>query len=473
MIRIGRWLPLWLAISASSAAAQPGAPAGQPPARPAPPVDISSGTLPPGHPPLGPADVMERARTNSAARGSTAGMGGSMRRALEAPAELGVSRPSAELPSGTIRVQVVDGAGRSLPGVPVRIGILVQGGARDARAGSTDASGFFVAEGLATGMGQAYRVSLTHQGATSAAMPFRLEVDRGQEVRLTRLEATNDDQRVLQVLGQAGIEIKEGRLHIVQHAQLANLGEQIYVFPEDGLFIALPAGFMAFESEQTMADHRLIPSEEGFHLRGSIPPGRVTISWSYDLPMDARILRLRLPMPFRTISYRVLSDAARGLELDVDGFGPTQTHSVDGREVLITELQRRPEDAPLTEVSITLRGLPTPGPLRWLALGAAMILGLFGLLALLRGGDGAAALAAAREARRDDLLEEAAELEALLSKGDVGPRYHSKRMEGILTELAAILRDQASTKPGPGSKAGGASNSGPRADEKRSIEAKR
>lgn len=416
-------------------------PADHPPIGTAPAAP-SGEALPADHPPLGPADVIERAQ-----QAEPEPMIPEMHRAVGRGPELSAASPSAELPEGTIRVNIVDEAGRPVPGAMVRIGVMQQGGARDAHQGKTDGEGRYLVSGLATGSRQAYRVSLDHEGARYSAMPFRLQSGKGMEVHIVRVPTTRDDSRLLMVMGQTFIEFRENRLHITQEIALANVGGETIVYPEGGgKVIGMPEGFVGFETEQGMGDQRLVPGEKEIRLKGSIPPGRVSLSYTYDLPASEGRMTIAIPIAFPTVSYRVVSEAPDGMQLEAEGFGRSQRHAFQGRSILATELNRKPTDPPFTTLRLTLRGLPGPGPLRWIAAALALLLGGLGLVFLLKP-PRPEELGRLLETRRNELLSEATALAKDFERGDVGPKYHARRSEEIKTELAALLRREALAAP--------------------------
>jgi len=343
------------------------------------------------------------------------------------------------LPTGTIRVTVVDAADRPLPGVRVRVGVMRQAGARDAVFGETGPAGVALIEDLSTGSDQAYRVAVSHQGATYGAPPFRLETDAGHSVRIRRLDTTSDTTMLLQVLGQTHLEYRNGRLHITEQTQLTNLGDETIVFG-DGLHYPLPSGFKAFQSPAQMTDQRVVPDDRGFLLKGSVPPGTVTLSWAYDLPLEGSEIRVAHDMPFRTYAYRVFSDARPGMTLDVEGFPEPQVHQSQGRRMLVTQLERNPEDPVFDRLVVSVEGIPTPGPLRWLAVGGALVLLLLGLLLVTQGGRAAEVRIEARERRKREILDAAVALDEARSRGEVGPKYHAREMNALTEELASLLR---------------------------------
>lgn len=401
--------------------------------------------------PRGPAEVMGQARDTREQSETNQRLGvppsdEAVRRALEEPLELASSAAAADLPAGTIRVEVVDENVRPIAGAAIRIGVMEADGGRENLVHETDAQGVLVLPNLPTGAGQSYRVNVLREGATYSTTPFRLEPDRGQRARVVALPTTRDTSALLQTLGQAHLEYRDERIHVTMQAQLANLGGNTIVFPEDGMKVQLPRGFTAFQSPQQMTDQRLVPDDDGFALKGSIPPGHITLAWAFDIPLQSGDVRMTMPMPFRTFRFRVLSDRSPGMSMEVDGFDETFEHEANGQHFLVAQVQRRPEDEALETLAIRIRGIPGPGPYRFLAVGGALVLGFLGLLLLFQGGDRSGALAKARAVRKVQLLDDAAEVERLFAANEIGPKFRVRRMEEITIELATLLRAEGAAK---------------------------
>ncbi len=429
----------------------------------------------PGDVPAGPAEVIvgaqdaaERARQDrNLEQGSQPQVAPEvLRRAAGRTPPLAQASADRSIDAGAIRVRVVDADDQPVAGASVRVGVMKADGSRESIVRQTDEGGLLELRDLPTGSSQAYRVNVVHDGATYSSTPFRLEPDRGHRVQIRMLPTTRSRRSLLQTLGQTMLEYRNERVHITEQAQLVNLGEETIVFDDDELRIDLPEGFTAFQSQPGMSDQRLVPDERGFVIRGSLPPGRATLVWAYDIPLRGEELHFSHPIPFRTYAYRVMSDAMEGMELDVDGFPAAQPHEGhQGHPLLITQVERSPEDPPLDRLRVTVRGIPGPGPMRWLALGAALVLLAFGLLMATRGGDRAGALARAREARKAELIDEAVELEELFAAREIGPQYRERRMREVVDELASLLRlDEATDASRAARGQGKKKKQGPRAE---------
>jgi len=409
-----------------------------PPGHPA----IEPDELPPGHPPV--ADELPPGHPQV---GSDPGAGDAapedFQRAMQPPASAtGVE--SDDVPAGAIRVYVLDEHGRPAPNAEVQLGVMRQGGDRERTPGHTGADGIYTYTELPTGVGQAYRVNVPFEGATYSSTPFQLPPSRGYEVTIHRLPTTHDERVLLMVVGQTFVEIHEERLHIVEEMQLTNLGNETYVFPEDGITMELPEGWVAFQSQPVMTDQRLteIP-DEGVGFHGSLPPGRVTLAFAYDLPITGSEMTFDVDLPIRSYIYRVVVDAPATLHLDVEGMPRAIRFEDQGRSLLGTEIQRQPSDPRLSHLMVTLRGIPGPGPIRWIALAIAIAMALGGILvATLRSGPSGLRTEAAFVERKRVLLEELSELEAEYASGEIGPSFRQSRRSAIVRALAAVLHEE-------------------------------
>ena len=357
--------------------------------------------------------------------------------------ELVTSTVDAELPAGTIAVEVVDATGAAVPKQAVRLGVMEQSGGRDSKACVTDEEGMCSFDDLLTDSKHSYRVNVPHEGARYSSTPFRIDTDKGQRVRVVRLPTTTDNRRIFQVLGRTIIEFRDNRAHVQQEARLANLGEATYVFPDGGMSIRLPDGFKAFDSMAVMTDQRLAATEDGLDLSGSIPPGRVDLMWTYDIPVGGTSMLIEQQVPFSTMEYQVISDYVEGMTMEVEGFQVARVHEGGDRRFLVAGMMRRPGDAPVNPLRIHVRGIPGAGPLPYLAGAIAMLFVFLGIWLLFRPLDQTAILARVRGNRRAELLDEIAALESQRKAESIGPSFYEHRRRELTDELAIVLRMQS------------------------------
>lgn len=422
-------------------------PSGHPPvAGDVPPGPVAPGDpMPSGHPPVGGAGAGAPPGTPGHGMPGMGGMGDAAIARMFAPPETATAEPDPTLPPGSIRIVVVDENDAPVADAEIQLGIMRSaGGDRDRLPARSGPDGTYLFEGLDTGSGQAYRVNVLYEGATYSSTPFQLPPDSGYSARVRRLPVAHDERQILQFVAQVLFELRDDRLHVIVQSQLVNIGDATYVFPGDGIRMRLPDGFVAFQSQAVMTDqHVEEQAGYGLRIRGSLPPGSVTLAWGFDVPTDGDTLTMRFGNPFRTMRYRVISEAPEGLAMDVEGFPRTRRVESDGQTLLATELQRRPGDESLDEVTVRLRGIPGPGPLRLVALGLALVLLLGGALRFARR-PGAAADASGRRLaelgrRKDELLAAARALEAEHAAGEIGDVYRQKRRDAIVNELAGLL----------------------------------
>jgi hypothetical protein len=333
---------------------------------------------------------------------------------------------------------------------------MAQDKGRNALAAKSGGDGQHLFENLATGDKQAYRVNVLYQGAKYSSTPFRLPDDRGYDVTVRRLDTTHEERDLVLYVGATSIELKDERLKIVQQARLVNIGSKTYVFPEAGQLVKLPSEALAFQTEEVMTDQHVREDKgKGVRISGSVPPGEVTLTWGFDLPQDGSSVDLTFDLPWVTFAYRVLADAAPGMTLAVDGMPAPELHEDNGRHFYVTEVVKRVGEPPMRGLNIHLKGIPGPGPGRFIASALAlMILGVGVYAALRTGRQQRAAASPLRDLawQRERLIERAAELEAERARGEIGPEFHATVLRDLEDELAAVLYEQKHTAAGPSDK---------------------
>jgi len=401
-----------------------GQPAGQQPAA----------AVPPGHP-----EASDAAPVGNDPHANMEGAPPLARRPLTS------GEPSAQLPAGTIRLRVLDASEHPVANADVQLGSMSQAG-RNQQPGRTNEQGVALFEKLATGDKQAYRVNVLYQGAKYSSMPFRLPPDQGFEVVIRRLETTTDPRDVVLYVGATSLELRDERLKVVQQARLVNIGSKTYVFPEQGTLVKLPADLMAFQAEEIMTDQRVREEKgQGVRINGSVPPGEVTLTWGFDVPQTDTEASFAFELPWLTFAYRVLADAAPGMQLEVEGMPPAELHEDAGRRFYVTEIVKRVGEQPLKAVRIKLKGIPGPGPQRFVAVGLALlVIGLGVLIARksLAASGGKTLALAELELEQERLVARARELEAEHARGDIGPEFHKNALHELEEQLSGVLYER-------------------------------
>jgi len=354
--------------------------------------------------------------------------------------------PSSDVPVGSIRVHVLDANERPVPDAELQLGIMNADSTRKTVPARTGPTGMFVFDQLTTGDRQAYRVNVLYEGAKTSSTPFRLPMDHGYDVVLRRIDTTRDAREIVLYVGATSLELKDERLRVVQQARLVNIGSKNYVFPEAGELIRLPKELLAFQAEEVMTDQHMREEKgEGMRLTGSIPPGEVTLTWGFDVPQTETTAEFTFDMPWITFAYRVLADAAPGMRLEVDGMPAAELHADAGRRFYVTEIVKRVGEPPLRRVHIRVSGIPGPGPMRFVAVGLALVVLGLGVLWTRKQPKAVVAtdeaqLVLAQEKER--LLARARELEAERARGEIGPEFHRETQQQLEDQLTAVLYEQ-------------------------------
>ncbi len=455
LLAVAAVLALGSRVELSEAAGPPTAPASANPAAsavapgPAPPAAAGQGALPPGHPPVaGSGDGLppghppvaddDEDEPSAPARGGARG-DPSVFHPLE---DTAVDDPT--LPPGTVVVTIKDAQEKAIPHAPITLGALhnsvAKGESNERFAHDGDAGGEARFEGLAVGTGHAYRVSTTRGPAQYTAPPFGLAERAGKRVTLHSYEVSGsiDDVRVY-MKGEVDIGLREDAIVVEQPLGVLNLSPVAWAADAP---IDLPAGFKAFNKEDSMDDARVeeVPGS-GAAIRGTFPPGQRALHFRYQVPLageSSQTLHIRLPR--HMVQVRVIAEASRSMSLAVAGFPHAdRVDGRDGKHYLLTEqvaTQTLPEMATL---DITLSGLPTPSPARWVAVALAVLALLSGIFYFTQGGalddDARQDMLEAREA----LLTELVALERAHKDGTLGPKTYARVRAALLDALARIV----------------------------------
>lgn len=411
------------------------------------PVDGS--TLPPGHPPVGDDLPPGHPHVGGDAHGDPHAAGdrhGQRDGFFEAPPDTAVDDPS--LPAGTIVVTIKDADDRPIPNAAAVIGILessvARGDSRKRRPIDMDANGTARVDGLSVGAATSYHISTTRGPGSYASSPFSLSSKAGKRVVLHAYEATSDADGVM--VGMQAfvfVSLREKALSIEQMFNVFNIGKTAWVPGPGGATVVMPEGYEAFSASDAMADVRFVEGKnDEASLTGTLGPGQNEANFQYHVPLDGSEQQtIRIALPPRVGEVRVISEAGKTMGLDVAGFPDAQKQQGrDGRKLWITARQASQGERGIRTLDITITGLPTPGPGRWIAVLCAMgALALAGVY-LWKQGDEPASVEARNDLleAREALLSEFVTLEVMHRKGDVGPKTYAQFRERLFDALARI-----------------------------------
>lgn len=431
-------LALTLSAPAMAWAQQPLGPTNQdlPPGHPPTAMPQDEEGLPPGHPPT-------EGRPSPGPLGSIPQSG---------------SDVDSSLPAGTIAIELRDGENAPIPNADLTLGILQQsvskGESRRRVLAKTNEKGEARFDGLETGSGVAYRVSMattlqaengTQLLATHDAPPFQLDLQAGQRVRVHAFPATTRiEDSLIGLQAMVYVEVKDDALQFEQVFTVFNLGKKTWV-PND-VVVDLPQGFRAFVAPKQMTDVGFDQvAGRGAKLRGTFTPGQHEVSFRYQVPWDgSENVALALGMPPHVARMMVVSEATRGMTLRVGDFPPAQpTTAMNGQHVLVTERQLRPGDPQVETMRISLENLPGPGPGRWIALGLAALAVAGGIVTALnqrkKGSEARAEIERDAARARERLVDELRALEKAREAGEVGPQTYEQVRKMLVDALGRLL----------------------------------
>lgn len=420
-----------LAAPAASGSPPPAASAGMPPGHPPTPGarrDPHGGGMPPGHP------------SAPRGRGDVDGM-------YEPPEDEVVEE--AGWAPGTIEVQIRDADGRPVEGAPVILGIVhntvATGEQREKLTSTTDGDGNARFEGMRVGMSTTYAASSQRGPSRFEAPPLNLPEKGGMRILLHVYDTVTDiAQAQIGMRALAFFSLREDAIQTEQVLEVFNLGRTAW---QAEVPVQLPPGFKAFNRAEEGGVANVDPTDEGYVLRGTFRPGRTSVGFRWQLPLENDPEQtVKVGLPPRVAQARVIAEASKTMELLVEGApAARRTRNRDGRSVLVTERSSPAGDKGIAAMAVTLRGLPTKGAGRWIAAGlAGAMIALAALGVVSRRGRRETLAEDAREdlvQARDALLDELVALERAKIRGQVGPRTYERVRAAMLDALANVVAE--------------------------------
>ena len=350
------------------------------------------------------------------------------------------------VPTGTISISIRNADDIPLAGVEVTLGILhssvARGDSRDQKKTTSDENGNATFSGLEVGQAHQYHVSSSVGPGTFELPSLQLTEKSGMSGVLHLYEVTEDLTQVRVFMGtHVEISLKEDAFVIRESCGMVNLSKSAWLAEAE---VPLPATWKAFDTpdDTAQAALRVQPTAKGAVLRGTVPPGRSTVSFSYQVPLVGEDTQAMLVTLFpNTVQTELIVEASKKMRLVAEGFqAPKFDKAPDGRSILTTT--HGIQEPMIDHFKATVSGLPTRGPGGVIAavLASIAVAGAFAYR-LFRAGktdiseDSYLDLIDARET----LLGEIAELERAHRAGTVGPKSHA-RLRMLLTDaLSRIL----------------------------------
>ena len=300
----------------------------------------------------------------------------------------------------------------------------------------TDAAGDARIDGLDAGSG--YRIAVTEGPAVFTSAAFVMPEGVGFRVRLHihPVVTAIDEARVAI---EAGIlaEVEDDRVQVRQVFVVHNLGRTAWY--AGGIRIALPAGATELRSNPS-GDRSITAVDSGANLRGTFPPGETAFEFGWDFPYaPGSSLAVTVGLPPNVAVANVVMQTGPGLSFTVDGFpAPTASRDGAGFRVLMAERAFRRDERPTSELVLRVTGLPSAGWARGVAAGLALVAASATAVWAL------AATARSRRRSSEEELEarareQARELGAAHSRGEVDPARFEREKQRLIATLAAAL----------------------------------
>jgi len=272
----------------------------------------------------------------------------------------GKARVDAESPPGSLRVKLVDEAGKPLASLKVTLLSAARGGDKVDSVGTKDAGadGTVAFSDLRSGSDIGYMVSVERDGSRQQSQPFQLTADHGSLVALT-IRAVSSDRGALKLGPGTHIifEPQDDSVQVVENIQLQNTLEQAIDPGPAGLRIPLAAGALSPQVAPGGPSQLSVDaSQDGPPVllwKGPIPPGETMISAGFVLKHRGT-LKFQQQLAVRAETLRVV--AIKLPDLKLDGVTDSEDRKWNGRELIVASAML-PSVGGVLE--LTLTGLPT------------------------------------------------------------------------------------------------------------------
>jgi len=360
---------------------------------------------------------------------------------LPAPPADGQIHPEARLPSGTLRIVVLDEANKPVAGVPVtlyrRAGAEAQ--VEKLPAQTSNAQGAVLWAAMPTGAAE-YLVTIARFGFEQPSEPFHLEGTSGSTLALVSRPPVRGEEARRKLSLSTGshliFDLQEDMVQVSEILRINNPLPQAYEPGAEGLRIPLAEGAVAPQLQpggpSTLSIDQSSPGNVALVWKGPLPPGESMVQVMFLLRHTGELV-FRQPASLQVQDLRVVIEKRPDLKLD--GVTDIQDRKWQGHDLLFGQLAGTPEGGQLT---FTISGLPAEQRATRLVGGVVALLVALGFLYLAwqgKPGEERAVLTARRQlhGRRDKLLGE------LLTIED-GPSRGCRPREQIMTELTEVYR---------------------------------
>lgn len=345
------------------------------------------------------------------------------------------------LPSGSLKVFVVDEANKPLSGVPVTLYRRLSSEAQVEKlpAQTTGSAGATQWLGMPTGAAE-YLVTISRFGFDQPSEPFHLDGQMGTTLSLIARPPVTGEQARRKLSLSSGshliFELQEDLVQVSEILRINNPMPQAFEPGPDGLRIPLPEGAVSPQLQpggpSTLSIDQSSPGNVALVWKGPLPPGESMVQLHFLLRHTGE-LHFKQPATLQVADMRVVIE--KRPELKLDGVSDIQERKWQGHDLLFAQLSGTSEGG---MISLSISGLPAEHRMTRLVGGAlALLIALsFIYLSWQSGSDDEQTQVIAQRKlirQRDKLLDE------LLSIDDKTTASTRPR-ELVMTELTAIYR---------------------------------
>ncbi len=287
-------------------------------------------------------------------------------------AATGTMAPAADLPAGSLELEVKDPAGKPLPGKLVQLAEvhLKQGpggpeGDREVgvHRGTTDAGGKVRFDKLTTGETAGYAAVTEHEGMRLGTQPFRMPADGGLRGTILALRKTSETSGLrLDPRSKVVIYLREDAIAVMLALAVRNTSQEIFDPGEGGLVIPLPKGAVGAQALEG-SDELDIAAGDAVRLKSPIPPDSAAnfatqIRFGYVLPSDGdSTIDLRQVLPVAMPEPYILMPAKDNLQVSGPGVTRLKDEADSQGEKVLT--YAAPPVAAAGTLTLEVHGIPS------------------------------------------------------------------------------------------------------------------
>jgi hypothetical protein len=374
-------------------------------------------------------------------------------------APTGMVAPAADLPKGTLELELKDAAGKPLTQRLVRLGEIrltdatTEGASRHVSVhdGTTDAAGKVRFDNLTTGESAGYAAISDYEGVRISTVPFRMPPDTGMRGNILALGRTRDPSvlRLDSSRTKIVVDLREDALAIMIALYIHNPSKEMFDNGEEGLFVPFPEGAVNAQEIEGGEPIEIVPGK-GVRLKTPIAPDTgaqfmTQMRYGYILPADGeRVREVRQVLPIGLSDPFLLVPASTGLELSGDGVKSLPPDK-DGRGDKVNQYTTHPIPAGGT-LALTVSGIPGRDR-TGRTIASILVLGLLGVgVVLARTGrkPGSAGGVSANDLvdKREHIFAELVEIERQRQSDGANPRLDERRRETV-SRLESVYRELA------------------------------